>query len=134
MITRLRLVRVGGQIALPRRVAPLHLVGTPGVRAMLLTNPSDHPGVSPRVDALEALYTALDGRELILRGHHWKIEVFSACKVTGACYIQLALQGVERHMLTLRVAPSADFRAVVPRLLSWLLHPTPSGEILEIHA
>ena len=39
---------------------------------------------SPRMDGLEALFEALDGRELIVLGNHWKIEVFSACEVVGA--------------------------------------------------
>ena len=47
-------------------------------------------------------------------------------------YAQLALQGAERYMLTLRVAPAVEVQRVIPKLLSWLLRPTPSGEVLEI--
>jgi hypothetical protein len=78
------------------------------------------------------LFGALDGRELIVLGRRWKVEVFSVCELGGCRYVQLALKGHNEYMLTLRVASGSDPRLLVPRLLTWLAHPSSSGEILEI--
>jgi hypothetical protein len=84
-------------------------------------------------DPPEALFSALDGREMIVLGRRWRIAVFSVCELSGWRYVQLALEAPGHYMmLTLRVATGADIRELIPRLLGWLAHPTPSGEILEI--
>jgi hypothetical protein len=80
----------------------------------------------------ETVFSALDGRELIVLGRRWKTEVFSVCELGGCRYVQLSLQGEQQYMLTLRVASSADIKQLVPRLLSWLAHPSSSGEILDV--
>jgi hypothetical protein len=80
----------------------------------------------------EALFALLDGRELIVLGRHFRIDVFSVCEMGGCRYIQLSLHGSEEYMLTLRVASGADSSQVIPRLLNWLTRPSTSGEVLNL--
>jgi hypothetical protein len=80
----------------------------------------------------EGLFAALDGRELIVLGKKWLVEVFSVCALGGCRYVQLSLQSEQQFMVTLRVAAGTDMRQLIPRLLSWLAHPSLSGEIIDI--
>lgn len=101
------------------------------VRAIEAVTPSVDRKIRFEADSSEALFHALDGCELRARGELWHLEIFSVCELGGARYVQLALNGSERHMLTLRVNHDADIRRLIPRLLSWLLKPT-FGEVLTI--
>jgi hypothetical protein len=80
----------------------------------------------------EAVFHALDGREVGLRGTRWRIEVFSVLDLGGHRFVQLAVNGPTLYMLTLRMKPGAQARHVVPKLLPWLARPTSSGEILDV--
>lgn len=80
----------------------------------------------------EVLFAALDGRELIVLGKKWLVEVFSVCALGGCRYVQLSLQSDLQYMVTLRVATGTDQRQLIPRLLTWLAHPSSSGEIIDI--
>jgi hypothetical protein len=80
----------------------------------------------------DALFSLLDGRELIVLGRRFHLDVFSVCELGGCRYIQLSLRGTEEFMLTLRVATGVDLGHIVPRLITWLAHPSSSGEVLEI--
>jgi hypothetical protein len=85
-----------------------------------------------RIETCESLFNALDGRDVMVLGRRWRIEVFSVLELAGRRYVQLALHGPEQYMLTLRMRPGAESRQVIPTLLPWLAHPTSSGEILEV--
>ena len=108
-----------------------HVEARQGFRPAIAA-PSAPVGLSETGTAPEMLFDALDGRELIVLGRRWKVEVFSVCAMGGCRYVQLAMKGQQEYMLTLRVATSAEPRLLIPRLLTWLAHPTSSGEILEV--
>ena len=88
----------------------------------------DHPVIQDP----EALFAALDGRELAVLGKRWRVEVFSVCELGGRRYVQIALQGDTQYMLTLRIAPKAELRDLIPCLLTWVQHPSSTGEILDV--
>jgi hypothetical protein len=113
-------------------MVPAHLVArlgfSPGhVDTSRVASGLTTPGPTP-----EDLFNALDGRELIVLGQRWKVEVFSVCALGGCRYMQLSLQGDQQYMLTLRVTTGAEIPHLVPKLIAWLAHPSSSGEILEI--
>jgi hypothetical protein len=83
-------------------------------------------------DSCEALFWALDGRDLVVLGKRWHVEVFSVVELAGRRYMQLSLDGPTHYMLTLRLAPEASVRRLIPAVLSWLTHPTTSGEVVDI--
>jgi hypothetical protein len=91
-----------------------------------------HTHVEPTPGESEVLFAALDGRELIVLGRKWTVEVFSVCALGGCRYVQLSLQSAQQYMVTLRVAAGTDIRQLIPRLLTWLAHPSSSGEIIDI--
>lgn len=122
---------MAGSLQYPVTMSHFHVAARPGFGPATAA-PASRIGVSEPDAGPEALFGSLDGRELIVLGRHWKVEVFSVCAMGGCRYVQLALKGTQEYMLTLRVATGADQRLLIPRLLTWLAHPTSSGEILEI--
>jgi hypothetical protein len=111
-----------------------HVVARAGLAAgQIAAEPQERSGpLETHITSPEMLFSALDGRELIVLGRRWKVEVFSVCELGGCRYVQLSLQGQEQYMLTLRVGSGTDVRQLIPRLLTWLAHPSSSGEILDI--
>jgi hypothetical protein len=83
-------------------------------------------------DSCETLFWALDGRDLVVLGKRWHVEVFSVVELAGRRYMQLSLDGPTHYMLTLRLAPDASVRRLIPVVLSWLTHPTASGEVVDV--
>jgi len=83
-------------------------------------------------DNCESLFWALDGRDLVVLGRRWRVEVFSVVELAGRRYMQLSLEGPAQYMLTLRLAVSTSVRSLVPAVLSWLTHPTCSGEVVDV--
>ena len=90
--------------------------------------------VTPVVEAdtCESLFWALDGRDLVVLGKRWRVEVFSVVQLAGRRYMQLSLEGPAQYMLTLRLAVGTSVRSLVPAVLSWLAHPTCSGEVIDV--
>jgi hypothetical protein len=109
----------------------LHLVDKPG-------STTTRPAAAERTDAVAAddsadtIVSLLDGRQLIVRGTRWTIELFSVCCLGGSRYVQLCLRGPALYLLTLRIATDTDLGQMVPQLLAWLMHPTSTGEVLNI--
>lgn len=85
----------------------------------------------PQPDSCETLFWALDGRDLVVLGKRWRVEVFSVVELAGRRYMQLSLDGSTHYMLTLRLAPETSVRRLIPAVLSWLTHPTTSGEVVD---
>ena len=113
----------------------LHVVMRAGLIAGQAASPSQDQGVElerPRIEDCETLFSTLDGRDLAVMGMQWRIEVFSVCELAGHRYMQLALLGESQFMLTLRVAPRAELQDLIPALLTWVTHPTSTGEILDV--
>ncbi|MEO8483473.1 MAG: hypothetical protein ABI634_14770 [Acidobacteriota bacterium] len=111
----------------------LHVVARPGFGPAQAAPAQARPThVEPVPGESESLFAALDGRELIVLGKKWIVEVFSVCALGGCRYVQLSLQSNQQFMVTLRVASGTDIRQLIPRLLTWLAHPSSSGEIIDI--
>jgi hypothetical protein len=87
---------------------------------------------TPEPESCESLFWALDGRDLVVLGKRWHVEVFSVVELAGRRYLQLSLNGITHYMLTLRVAPDAPVRRLIPAVLTWLTHPTASGEVIDV--
>jgi hypothetical protein len=113
-------------------MSPLHLVAKPGFGPGQLAYARGEASPAGTIDGPEIIFSLLDGRQLIVLGRRWQVEVFSVCELHGARYVQLSLSGPEPHLLTLRVASGTDIALLIPRLLTWLMHPKPSGEILDV--
>ena len=90
------------------------------------------PAVVPQPDSCETLFWALDGRDLVVLGRRWHVEVFSVVELAGRRYIQLSLAGLTDYMLTLRLTPATPVRHLIPAVLTWLTHPTASGEVIDV--
>lgn len=90
------------------------------------------PAEQQQADSCETLFWALDGRDLAVLGKRWRVEVFSVVELAGRRYMQLSLDGPTHYMLTLRLAPEASVRGLIPAVLSWLTHPTTSGEVIDV--
>jgi hypothetical protein len=80
----------------------------------------------------ERLFAMLNGRSVAASGHRWLIEVFSISHHSGHRWVQLALSGPTQHFLTLRLTAGDGADRLVPALLSWLTHPSGSGQILNV--
>jgi len=111
----------------------LYVVARPGFApGQVAPAQSRNPQIEAGEGESEGLFAALDGRELIVLGRKWIVEVFSVCALGGCRYVQLSLQSELQYMVTLRVAAGTDIRQLIPRLLTWLSHPSSSGEIIDI--
>lgn len=91
-----------------------------------------HQPAAQQVENCEALFWALDGRELVVLGRRWRIEVFSVVELAGRRYMQLSLDGPSQYMLTLRLTPGTSVRRLIPTVLTWLTHPAGSGEVIDV--
>jgi hypothetical protein len=87
---------------------------------------------TPEGSRPDGLFSALDGRELIAMGRRWTVEIFSICDQGSERWVQLALHGVTDYMLTFHLTPGNTARDLVPTLLSWLMHPTDTSEVISI--
>lgn len=93
------------------------------------TAPADEPVLS---HSCESLFWALNGRDLVVLGKRWHVEVFSVVELAGRRYMQLSVDGPTHNMLTLRLAPGTSDRRLIPAVLSWLRRPTAAGEVLDV--
>ena len=78
---------------------------------------------TPRLMA-ERLFAALDGRDLLVRGEAWHLEVYGICEDAGRRWIQLAVDGPRHHMLTIALATRHGVRQAVRVLTAWLEEPS----------
>lgn len=105
----------------------------PGVFAGSFAGTAAQPPASrPEAEHGEKVYWALDGRDVVVLGKRWHVEVFSVVEHGGHRFVQLSLDGPERYMLTLRVVPATPVNRLIQALLSWLTHPTASGDVVEV--
>jgi hypothetical protein len=84
------------------------------------------------VPKAERLFSALDGRDLLIRGQAWHLEVYGICEEAGRRWIQLAVDGPHHYMLTVALAARSGVRQAVKALSSWLEEPTDSEQILNV--
>lgn len=81
--------------------------------------------------APDTLFTALDGTQVSVAGLDWRVEVFSVIDEPGQRWIQLALQGVVRRIVTVRANHTESPRQIVREISSWLADPSAARNILQ---
>lgn len=79
------------------------------------------PSINP-----DQLFASLDGKDVVVRGRKWRIEVYSVCDMAGARWIQLALDGLPHHMVALRLAVGQGMGPAIRAISSWLANPSSS--------
>jgi hypothetical protein len=80
----------------------------------------------------ERLFAALDGRDLLVSGQAWHLEVYGICEDAGRRWIQIAVDGPHHYMLTLALATQAGVRQAVTTLSTWLENPADSHQVLNV--
>lgn len=112
----------------------LYVVARPGLTAGSFSTPAQAAiSLEPtQAESCESLFSALDGRDLVVLGRKWRVGVFSVVELAGRRYAQLSLEGTQQFLLTLRLTPATTARRVIPAVLAWLSHPTGSGDVIEI--
>ena len=86
---------------------------------------------SRKASAPDRIFEALDGRRLRVKGHDWRVEVYGVFQDAGRRWVQLALEGEQHQVLTLRLAPTHGPRQAIRSLSSWLTDPDTSSEVLQ---
>jgi hypothetical protein len=112
--------RSGRRLALPRAVN--------GVTKVVRHPASPVDGwssASPVLDFVnaEGLFASLDGRDLSASGQQWRIEVFGIADADHDRWIQLAVSGSERYLITLRLHAGDGAQRAVAALTGWLANP-----------
>lgn len=72
----------------------------------------------------ERLFASLDGRDLLVGGEAWHIEVYGICEDAGRRWVQMAIDGPQHHMLTLALATRDGVRQAVAAVSHWIANPT----------
>lgn len=80
--------------------------------------------MATRVSAPDRVFAALDGRDLMVSGIRWHVEVYGIAEQAGRRWIQLAVDGPRHHMVTLALAADRGIRQVLHDLAAWLADPT----------
>ena len=82
--------------------------------------------------AADRLFESLQGRDVAAGGRQWRVEVYSIRDLGGVRWIQLALNGLPRHMLVLKLAAGAGVRPVLRAVSSWLASPSaPNASVIN---
>lgn len=117
-----------------RRSMSLYVVARPGFLPgdAVAREHTDVVADRPQAETCEALFWALDGRDLVVRGRRWRVAVFSVVELAGRRYVQLSLEGAQQYLVTLRLAADVTMARLIPPMLTWLAHPTASGEVIDI--
>jgi hypothetical protein len=110
------------------------LLGTSITRYPAL--PPHQPPVTTKEEFVEArrVFDALDGHDLYVSGHSWRMEVFSVSDEAQHRWVQLGLSGDQTFMLTLRLNAGAGEQPAIEALSSWLGRPSesPVNQILNV--
>jgi len=80
---------------------------------------------------LDEIFNALDGRCLSVDGHDWNVCVFSVTDANEHCWVQLALDGSGRQVLTLRLASIYDPEQALDSLSCFLTDPFATRDVLS---
>ncbi|MEO8480666.1 MAG: hypothetical protein ABI634_00560 [Acidobacteriota bacterium] len=80
----------------------------------------------------ELIFAALDGRDLLVSGQAWHLEVYGICEEAGRRWIQVAVDGPHHYMLTLALATQSGVRQAVKTLSKWLEDPAETHHVLNI--
>lgn len=88
------------------------------------------PGVKSVV-APDQLFSALDGAQLSVDGSAWRVEVFGVIDEPDRRWLQVALDGAERSIVTVRLDHSASAGQVVEQLSTWIHDPQAVTNVLQ---
>ncbi len=91
-----------------------------------------HPRREGGAPPQDRVFAALDGRDLVVSGSQWHVEVYGICEQAGRRWIQVALDGPRHHMLTLALAADLGVRQVVRALSDWLADPSATDQLLTV--
>jgi hypothetical protein len=89
--------------------------------AMLPVSKANESRPKRRYVEPKRVFVALDGRELIVGGRRWRIEVFSVRDLSGLRWIQLALKGTSALTFALKLDAGAGARRAVMAVTSKLM-------------
>ncbi len=78
------------------------------------------------------VFAALDGRELLVSGRRWRIEVFSVRDLAGLRWIQLAIKGTSRMTFALKLDAGAGVRRAVEAVSSLLMSPAQRSDMSNV--
>jgi hypothetical protein len=78
------------------------------------------------------LFAALDGRELLVAGLRWRIEVFSVRDLADLRWVQLALMGTSRQTLALKLDAGAGVRRAVEAVVSQITSPAQLSDMSNV--
>ena len=81
-----------------------------------------------RVPADE-IFAALDGQSLSSNSGDWNVYVFSVTDQDDLRWVQLALDGCSRQILTLRLAPTQDPNQAFASLSYFLADPMATDDV-----
>lgn len=111
-----------------------NLVLTPELAGNFLpdTSASNPAAREPKAESCDRLYWALDGRDFVVLGKRWHVEVFSVVELVGRRYVQLSLDGPDQYMVTLRLLPITPLSRAISAIVAWLARPTCSGDIVDV--
>lgn len=79
----------------------------------------------------DEFFSALDGKSLSIDGCAWSVCVFSVTDSNDKRWVQLALEGRDRKVLTLRLATSHDLGEAVESLTCFLADPLGTADVLS---
>jgi hypothetical protein len=77
----------------------------------------------------DEFFNALDGQCLSIDGRAWNLCVFSVTDANEIRWVQLALEGRDRKVLTLRLAPSQHPEKAFASLCSFLTDPLATTDV-----
>ena len=77
----------------------------------------------------EEIFKGLDGHCLSVDGREWNVCVFSVSDTNESRWVQLALEGRNRQVLTLRLAPSQNPQQAVASLFCFLTDPLATPDV-----
>ena len=72
-------------------------------------------------------FDMLDGRDLLVSDHHWRVEVFSVSDQAQHRWVQVGLKGHHSAMLTIRLEAGSGDQRAIEALSSFLRHPSTSS-------
>jgi hypothetical protein len=79
----------------------------------------------------DEFFSALDGQCLSVDGRAWSVCVFSVTDANDNRWIQLALEGCDRKVLTLKLAPSQQPQHAFVSLSCFLTDPRAARNVLS---
>jgi len=79
----------------------------------------------------DEFFNALDGQRLLVGGHAWSVCVFSVTDANENRWVQLALEGGDRKVVTLCLEPSHDLGKAFASLSSFLADPHAAPNVLS---